>query len=380
MKRVFAFLLVFCMILGCCVSAYAAVRPVITQQPQAAPTEPGGKMVVTIKAHSFDSLTWYFVDPATGEKTSARKISKTFKGLKVSKPNGQTMTLKKVPAELNGWSLYAHFYGNGYAVDSEMIVLQVGEGLAPTASVDVPAAAPAAGAYTVSATGLNLYKVDESGAPVGDPAASLTFEGTAALCVMAPEGQAITGLLINSLQFTPSAPVSSLTINGIVGETVIQGTTAPLEAAVPEAPAEPAPEVTPEPAPEVTPEPAPEVTPEPTPEATPEPAPEETPEPEDDSGLFSEAIVTPEPVNTPEPQAQENAVSITCENCRFSGGGFTFATSGFVPEGTEIVVISGSSGVLADGYSINGAAAVHKNESSFRLVVEQDTTISMTKR
>ncbi len=412
MKRGFAFALVLCLILSCFAAAYAAVRPVITSQPQADAAEPGGKIVVTVKAHSYDSLTWYFVNPENGEKTSARNITKIFREMKVSKPNGATMTLKKVPAGLDGWSLYAHFYGNGYATDSDMVVLHVAEGAVseaapaaepvpaaepapaaevPAESVEVPAATPASGAYTVSTTGLELYLVDEAGAPVGEAAATLTFEGTASLCVKAPEGQMITAILVNTLQFIPSSPVASMTLNGIAGETVIQGTLAP--AALPEAAAEaPAAE---EPAAEepvaeepVAEEPASEepVAEEPVAEepAAEEPAEEEPaadPTEENDDDLFSDPIITPEPVNTPEPEApREGAVTITCENCRFSGGGYTFATSGSVPAGTQIVVISGSTGDLSKGYSINGAAPDYLNKSSFRITVDTDTTIVMQSR
>lgn len=435
MKRKLAFFLVFCLIMGCCAAAFAASRPVITRQPEAKPGKNGTSLVITVKAHSFESLTWYFVNPDTGEKTSGRKISKVFKGMKVSNPNGSKMTLKNVPEELNGWSLYAHFYGNGYKVDSDMIVLSLdGPSTVSTASVPsdtqpAPVSAPASGPYTVSAVGLELYKVDASGEAVGDAASSLTFEGTAALCVKAPEGQVITNLLINALEFKPSAPVSSLTLNGINGTTVIKGSVAnsdtgevidlswDIGGADTETAAE---DETGEEVQEEEPAEEPE-------EEAEEPAEEAEEETEttadtksntgknttntsttsntkktdknasgskkttedevaDEGGDFGdeglEEVVTPAPRNTPEPEVadDESTVSVTCENCRFSGGGYTFATSGRVPAGTQIVVISGSSGDLAKGYVINGAAADYKGKSSFRITVDTDTSISMTSR
>ncbi len=373
MKRILTFLLVLSLIVSCSVVAFAAGRPTITQQPQVAAGKSKNSIVISIEAKSFDSLTWYFVNPASGEKTSGRNISKIFKGLKVSSPNGRKITLKKVPAEMNGWGVYAHLYGNGYKVDSEMITLQISGDSISSSSAGTPAAvsAPASGPYTVNAAaGLELYKVDASGAATGNAAASLTFEGTAAVCVKAAGGKQINGLMINSLRFTPSAPVSSLTLNGIVGPTVISGTVVDgsgevidlsyniAEAATAQAPAESADK---------------------TGDASES---DEEAEPYDSSDeLLSEPVITPVPVNTPEPAAPvEGGVSVTCENCRFSGGGYTFATSGTVPAGTQIVVISGATGDLSKGFVINGAEADYKGKSSFRYTVDQDTTFSMEAR
>ena len=66
--------------------------------------------------------------------------------------------------------------------------------------------------------------------------------------------------------------------------------------------------------------------------------------------------------------------------CRFSGGGNSFATSGYVPVGTVITVVCGSEGNLASGYSINGAASTNKGQASFKLTVDADTTIKMQQR
>ncbi len=391
MKRKLAFFLALCLIIGCCAAAFAASRPVITKQPEAKPGKNGTSITVTVKAHSYESLTWYFVNPDTGEKTSARKISTVFKGMKVSNPNGTKLTLKKVPAELEGWSLYAHFYGNGFKVDSDMIVLSL-EGESTVSTLPIPSdtkTAPvtaASGPYTVSAVGLELYKVDASGEAVGDAASSLTFEGSASLCVKAPEGRVITNLLINTLEFKPSAPVSSLTLKGINGVTVIKGTVADSETGEvidlswdiggSDEEAEGENEAVDEPA-EEEPEEEPEENAD---ENAEEDEDADAGDSDDEEGLGE--VITPTPRNTPEPKVEkgENMVSVTCENCRFSGGGYTFATSGNVPVGTQIVVISGSSGDLSKGYVINGAAADYQGKSSFRIQVDTDTSISMEAR
>ncbi len=396
MKRILTFLLVLSLIAGCCVVAFAAGKPVITQQPEVTAGKSKNSVVISVNAKSFESLTWYFVNPATGEKTSGRNISKVFSGLKVSNPNGRKITLKKVPAEMNGWGVYAHFFGNGYKVDSEMITLQIGDGTVSAtsagAAVVAPAgvSAPASGPYTVSTTGFELYKVDASGEPTGEAATSLTFEGAAAVCVMAPEGKQINNLLINSLTFTPSTAVNSLTLNGIVGPTVISGSVVDengevidlsyniSEPAATEEPTEEPVEETKSSKKDSKKESKKAAKDEPTP--TPNIADLEPGVAINDE-LFSVEVVTPAPVNTPEPQVEvEDGVTVTCENCRFSGGGYTFATSGTVPAGTQIVVISGATGNLNKGYVINGAAADYKGKSSFRLTVDQNTTITMEAR
>ena len=79
---------------------------------------------------------------------------------------------------------------------------------------------------------------------------------------------------------------------------------------------------------------------------------------------------------TTAPVVSENMVQITCENCVFTyaAGGLNSVTSGSVPEGATIIVISDINGAPG-GYSINGGAFERQGKVSFRLKVLADTAI-----
>ena len=88
-----------------------------------------------------------------------------------------------------------------------------------------------------------------------------------------------------------------------------------------------------------------------------------------------EGLILPE--ETVAPVDPSSLVSVTCENCRFTGYTYSFESSGQVPIGSTITVIA-SGGIVGKGYFINGAKkASHKNEASFQLLIEGDTIITM---
>ncbi len=394
MKRSLSILLVLCLLLGVCTVAFAASKPSITSQPESQTVEQGAKLVLSIKARGYTGLTWYFIDPATGEQYSGRKLSEHFSGMKVTGANNSKITVKNVPLELDGWSVYVHLVGNGYKLDSDTVLISViaptpKPTVAPTAApteaptkapaeapteapTEAPAEAtaepapaeteapapdfteePASASFSVSvkkSDGLVLYKV-KSGKASGKAKRTLTFEKKATVLVQGKEGL-IESLTIGGIQFTPSQPLESVILKGFTEDTVIRGT---VQGTATEAPAEG----------EAAGETAEAA------ESTPEPTAEPTEEP------------TVEPVYTEEPAAPEDLtgmVKITCENCRFSGGANSFATSGYVSSGSTITVVSGSNGNPETGYSINGGESDYIGKTSFRLAVEADTSIVMQKR
>ncbi len=420
MKRLLSFLLVFCLLLSCCAVALAATRPVISAQPETQTVNAGGTVTYKIKARGFSAITWYFVDPATGQEITARHITEKFKDLKVKNPNGSNLILKKVPLEMDGWSLYCHLVGNGYKVDSDTVMILVTEPApaatatpaptpvpteAPTAtpapeqeSPDTATAQPEQGSpdaataepeptetprlsesieeipdsinpFTVTVSGeLELYKLSRSGKPTGEPQTTLSFDDIAAFYVKA--NGTIQYLLINDLQLTPTSDdVVGMTIRGIMKDTIIQGRVLKASADTEEKPEEPV--ITAVPAePTAVPEEPTAVPEEPT------PVPEEpTAVPEEPTPVLEEPTAAPE-----EPADTAGKVLVTCERCRFSGGGNSFTTSGYVPVGTTITVVCGSGGLLSEGYSINGAPAVNKGQASFKMTVTEDTTITMQQR
>ena len=91
-------MLVLLGILLCCASvALAAVT--ITEQPETQTVEAGGKVSFSLKATGAGNsgITWHFVSPDGTEDVTGRKLEARFRGLKVSSPNTQKITLNKVP-------------------------------------------------------------------------------------------------------------------------------------------------------------------------------------------------------------------------------------------------------------------------------------------
>ena len=141
MKKIIGLILAFCLVFAVTTSALAA-KPSISNQPESATTDKNGTVTFSVTTKgSVDSITWYFVNPETGEKTSGKKLPSLFKGIKVLNPNSKKITLKKVPEAMHGWLVYAHINGNGYKLDSEQVILQV---YGMEAQAEVPAEAPAA--------------------------------------------------------------------------------------------------------------------------------------------------------------------------------------------------------------------------------------------
>ena len=356
MKRLLSLLLVLCLALGCCSAALAA-SITITQQPESKTVKAGGNTSFTVKAKNVGDagITWYFINPETGAVTTGRKLSETVPGVKVSNPNSKTIKLSKVPKEMHGWGVYCHLGPKSGGVDTDTVLLLIAgmeepktiptrsdasssksssskssSASAPSPGGDAqsPAvtAAPVSNEVVIKGSKVELYKLDQSGKITGEAQKQLVFEnGTANFYVKIPEGTngTIQYLAIGSLRLTPEGEITGMSIRGWKSNATVKITIYD-----PEAEAE---------------------------KAAKKAAEEE--EPVDESSL----------------------VTVTCTNCRFTGWHNSFAESGKVPVGSTITVIA-STGKLQKGYSINGEAASHKNEASFTMVVEGDTTIVMEKQ
>ena len=356
MKRIISVLIVLCLTLGLCSVAFAKMT--ITQQPETQTVKVGGSLSFKVKVKGMESgtpITWYFTNPATGEVVTGKKLSSEVKGLKVSNPNSLTITLKKIPEEMHGWTVYVHIGAKNSGVESQpvMILIQgkeVPEMPAPAAVSDAgdkkggstaEAAAPAAtgpsedaeadepvqvsGPVTITASGkTELLELDVRGKIVGEPRSEITFEdGEANFYVRIPEGTEghVQYVTVGGIRLTPEGEVTGMSVRGWKSSAAVSiKIQKPASAAAEEEP-------------------------------------EEEEEPVDESDL----------------------VTVTCTNCRFTGRNVTFASEGQVPRGSTITVIA-SGGVLAQGYTVNGGSAEHKNEATFQMVVEGDTKISMQKQ
>ena len=439
MKKFLSFLLVFCLVLGCAVTALAA-SPKIEKQPVTQKVKKGGSVSFTFKPVNQSAITWYFVNPETSVYTPVSQIVKTypeFKGLRFSGQNSKRLIMKKVPEGLHGWWLFVRIKGNGKTVNSEMVQLLI-------SGKDTPIYNPPDLGLVISET--CVYTLPDAQEPAGEPE---TAPETASEPEAEPEAEPEP-----ETEPEPEAEPENDPDLEVEIET------------------EPEPETKPEAEPESITTPAPleaqtqsemptpqiiYVTQEPT--ATPEPTPTPTPEPTevvitarnvllyrlDDSGnpigegvnqlifdlsggSFKAAVKEGDQVlywqfdgNHVESDVPatsytflnvkksmsisakvisaaqaaraanldyNNMVRVTCEGCYFSFSldGIVRQTEGEVPSGAEITVIAGAAGTAAGrknsisgGYSVNGGAYDHVNKATFKLVVTEDTTITMKK-
>ena len=120
MKKIIALVLAICFVFAFAAESFAAAKPTITKQPETATTSKKGTVSfsITVKG-KVGSYTWYFINPANGEKLSGQKLAKAGLGVKVQNPNSKKVTLTNVPESMHGWEVYCHVNGNGYKVDSE---------------------------------------------------------------------------------------------------------------------------------------------------------------------------------------------------------------------------------------------------------------------
>ncbi len=338
MRRIFALILVCCLVLGI-TPALAAIT--ITKQPESQTVKAGGNLKFTVKAKGVgDSpVTWYFTNPETGEVVTGRNLSGSFAGLKVQNPNNLTITLKKVPKEMHGWTAYCHIGPKGSGVNSDLVMvliagLEVPEMPTPTPSPtpEIFAATPVPSAQEISGgpviiTGskVDLFRLDKKGNLTGTAQRELVFDEneTVNFYVRIPEGTegTIQYVTVGSLRLTPDGEVTGMSIRGLTSNATVKIKV-------------------------------------------------KKPVTEEEAAKAKEEEA---------PVDESSLVTVTCTNCRFTGWHNTYAVSGQVPVGSTIKVAA-AGGLLKRGYSINGGAAEHKNEASFTLVVEGDTTISMEKK
>ena len=362
-KKIIAFLLIFCVMLGM-VSAALAAGPKITQQPESATTDEKGTVTFKLKATGYKGVTWRFVNPETGEETPGKKLGSLFKEIKISGVNKISITLRHVPAEMHGWYVYCHLTGNGYEVDSERVQLLVygmpapsdaqtadpaestitiptsgengaetetlppetpdtpaetqpsGEGTAQTPEPEtqmhidengnlVEGAAEEIKTITIRGKDVTLYPIDSYNNLIEEEAAAeLTFEGSASLAVRA-DGE-VRYWELNGVRLEPEESVTGFVLRNITSDTTITAVLA----------------------------------------------------------------------NKPAQQIDEgNMVNVTCEGCKFtwSSGGLKNVTSGQVPAGAEILIIANPA--PASGYSINGGMFEDAGKMSVRRVITEDSTI-----
>ena len=346
MKKIIGLILVFVLVFALAANAFAAGKPKITKQPETATTNKKGTVTFSIKTSgTIKSIVWHFVDPATGNDYTGKKLSGAVKGVKVANPNSKKITLKNVPESMHGWTVYAHVNGNGYKIDSDRVMLLVYGLEPPETSVVQPAAdapaessesvsteTPAEGTestgaetqtqeavegededetavnmpqtVTVTANAKVLYKLDDP----DNAFSSLEFNGTGSFRVFSEEP--IAAWSVNGIRFEPAEPVNQFKITNVSSNISLDVKIRRASAA--------------------------------------------------------ETVVD-----------ESHMCKVTCTGCTFSynRGGLRSVTEGEVPAGARISVVAESSDFSKGGYSVNGADAVNAGKTSFQLDITDDTTI-----
>ena len=396
MKRILSIALILCLTLGIFSVAHAAIK--ITQQPTTQTVKAGDKVTFKVKATGVDfntPVTWYFTNPETGETITGKKLSKAVP-VKVQNPNSLSITLKKVPEAMHGWTLYCRVGPKSGGKNSDTVMILIAGKEVPGqgesgGSADSGEEADGSGAAdsgeepedSGKETADSGEESADSGEGSDDSGAADTGKedggeesggegegsGEPVIIYVTPEPVeqgpiVITGSKVDLYNLDKSGNMTGSAQKELTFETgsadfyvkVPDGTEGTLEyftiGGVKLAPEG------------------------------------------DVAGMSvrgwqtsatvrakilkpgAASAVTAVVEEEEEPVDESSLVTVTCVNCRFTGWHNTFAETGKVPVGTTIIVAA-SGGMISKGYVINGAKADYKNLASFQYTVNEDTTIEM---
>ena len=340
MKKFVSLLLALCLVLGIA-SVALADQPVITAQPTSQATDRYGSATFTFDASGFNNRisSWHFVDPTTGTDRTGPEMREYLgnTGFKLDVYNEKKkMVLTKVPASMNGWTIYAHLVNeSGEFIDTDKVILTVTSASAAasttaattattttttTAAAGTDAAAQAAAVpeavqagpkvITVTAEKVSLFPVDSRGNLTAEqPVSSLTFEDSGN--VMVRSETPVRYWMVNGMRIEPTEDVNSFLLKNVTSNLKISAKLA--------------------------------------------------------------KTTTTENVdpNTP--------CQVTCTGCTFTyhAGGLSSVTSGEVPMGATIIVLATNTAAVNSGYTINDEGPENIGSKSFTLKIEEDTEISL---
>ncbi len=346
MKKAIVLMLVLCLLLGVSSAALAAGAPKVTKQPVSQTTNSKGTVTFTFSAknYSANDSGWRFVNTATGEEYTGpqmRELLAANKGT-LSVSNGkQKLTLTKVPESMHGWDVYFVLVNNGYTVYTDRVKLWC-YGLAQTGatptSLDETSSAEQSAAEPVkqqSETPEAAVSAPEQEIPAGPKTVTVTVADKLTLIPLDSRGNEMTDQAASVLTFEDSGsvavhsetPVLYWIVNGMkiepaesVSGFVLKGVTADLAI----------------------------------------------------SAKYKQAESVQVEIDPDHP------CQITCSGCVFTwhGGGLSSVSSGSVPYGASVIVVSSGTDV-SGGYTINGEAGLHAGRASFMLTVTEDTSISL---
>lgn len=229
MMKAAAMLMALVMLLGCMSAALAepgapASRPVIVSGPSDRTVKQGGKISFEVQQTGAKGITWRLYNPDTEETVLASKAAKRFKGLKVAGPNRETLTLSRIPAELNGWEVYCTLANStGKSVTRFARITLTDNNGEPLGKVN-QTAETADVAFTVTCTGAKAILLDDNGGTIGKAASKLSGKGKYNVRVTAqvPKDREIECWFINQEPYYFGVQVTTIEVTGWTGNAVFE--------------------------------------------------------------------------------------------------------------------------------------------------------------
>ena len=105
--------------------ANAADLPIITKNPTGETVDIGGEAIFVAKYENALWAVWHFVSPDGSRDLTYEEAKQEFPDLWIVDGMYSIMTLRNIPAALNGWSVYCEFTNNKGASSTEKAAITV---------------------------------------------------------------------------------------------------------------------------------------------------------------------------------------------------------------------------------------------------------------
>ena len=169
--------------------ADAGSKPTISQHPEDAVVEPGGKAVFHAKAKGNTATTWRLRSPDGSIDLTFTNAGEQFPTLKVSGKNSNKLVLSNIPMEMDGWQIYCRYGNTSGKSDTSMATLTVLGGSTPTPppsggkyeesededEVIEGRFVPTEGEKVLTAVNCTIHFIDSNGKHKGDGFTSIDF-------------------------------------------------------------------------------------------------------------------------------------------------------------------------------------------------------------
>lgn len=381
MKKLVSLLLVLCLSIGVVCTALADAMPAFTVQPVDSTTDKYGNLSLTFKGTDFvaNDSSWHFIEPDTGKEWTGPQLRDEMKARKqgeftlTASDKKQALYLTHVPKFMHGWEVYVELVNKGNKVESNHIHIYW-YGLDPkqpynasasntttaakdnttakteqtaktektetAAKTDTAATAGQAATEGTTAADGTAEEPEVPEEPAGPKIITVTAADKLMLYPMDSRGNAIEDEKAATLTFedsgnvvvTSESPVKYWMLNGIRVESEGEApTTLKLK--------------------NIT----------------------------SDLTLGAKFQTSSGSSASAEEVDPDSPCEVTCTGCTFTyhKGGLKSVSSGTVPAGATIIVFTSDTKAAQKGFSINGGDPEYQGSTSFRLKIEDDTTISI---